>query len=191
MERLREAPWTLWAYAAVSLAWALIAGSDSGKPGLLLPLSLILVVVFAGSVLLGGRLFWWVLVAFGIANIPIRIVRGADLWLLPLELGLLALLVAPISRHHVRPRPRPAPPQPAALPPGAIAADEGGADHNVVAGREVGWHIDPEEPWRMHYWSLHGAWLRSSTPTPKKLLGEWEAARSATSRGDFSLHTEG
>ncbi len=178
MKEFKEAPWTLWVYAAASVTWAVIAGSDANKPGLLLPLTVVLAISWSLLLLLGVRPLWWMLVLFAVANIPIRIFTGRDLWPLPLELALLALLLAPASRYHVRPRPRPQFPRrdPAAALAGAIPADDGGAaDPSVVAGRQVGWHIDPDDPRRMLYWSRNGEWLEKTTWTPKKLLQQRDA----------------
>ncbi len=177
---MREAPWTLKAYVVLGLAelaWVVVLSirvhAPVGAP--LFGGAGILALLF--FTLRGSRVAWSIELAFTLLSLGSRPFLDGQPWWIPVEILDLALLIAPPSWRYVwTRRPAPAPPHLGSGVGAAPATATPPDGPNIIGDREVGWHIDPAEPYRMRYWSRDGEWTGKRAPTPRKLRREWEEA---------------
>lgn len=189
--RLREAPWTLWAFAVLAL---IPFGRIEHHEYLwLLPAGLLLGLVVNYFLLRGNRFFWWFSLVAVVGYIPTVVTDGTWPWQIPLTLIEVALLVVSPSRHYVF-SPKESP------PPGAKPRDPMSESDET---RPSGWYFDPEDVSRMRYWNDEaGAW-QGRTKTPRKMrkaqvasipAGRAAAVRSSAPRDisewDPARHTD-
>lgn len=168
---MKNAPAALWAYAVLSLGFAIpsFAMLISRHPAATLGASAI-VLALTLLLLRGSRVVWSFFTAVVAVSLLTTPFAPLPWWSIALNVLSLGLLLAPASRRYVwRPRPR------VAADTGQSTWDpEGGAD----VGRPSGWYVDPSIPTQMRYWNANEAQWMGTTKTPRKIRKAWVAQQA-------------
>lgn len=169
---VREVPRTLLAYAALSLASEVVVFVEAVSSLLAFALfSVVLTFVLVVFLLRGSRVVWSFVVIFGAVDLVMALVIGGPWWQVAIGLASIALLLAPGSLRFVwRQR------------SGAVSGETGQTTMNpetsTDSDRLAGWHVDPDFPARMRYWSASDARWLGTTKTPRKIKRAWNAQGS-------------
>ena len=99
---LSRPPVTVWLAVALIVAWALVAAILSS--GWLAWMFFAVNVVFVLLLLRATRVVWLITIGAVVVGVPVGI-AASDWWLLPLNLIVFGLLVAPSTRCFMRPLP--------------------------------------------------------------------------------------
>jgi hypothetical protein len=174
---LERTPSTLWANAALTLADSLVANAIHGfaRPWWW-PAFFVAGLLLSYGLLRGFRVVWWLTVisiAIALGTAPFE---GIDWWSIPVDVGSLALVLAPSSRRFVfRTR------------PGKVRAGSAQTSWDPEsapdADRPSGWYVYPDDPRRMRYWNDRlGEW-QGNTKTPRKIRDGVGEVRPAAGTG--------
>jgi hypothetical protein len=100
----RQVPWTLWAFAVLTLAGLIVvlAGAAGDAPATLLIIYVVLTCAWLFFLLRGVRWLWMITVGVGLVGLFFDLVTGSGTWL-GISSGVvdLVLLLLPATRRYV------------------------------------------------------------------------------------------
>jgi hypothetical protein len=100
----RRVPWTLWAFAALTVAGLIVvlARASDHAPATALVIYVVLICAWLYFLLRGVRWVWMLTVGVGLVGLLFDLITGSGTWL-GISSGLVALLlmVLPATRRHV------------------------------------------------------------------------------------------
>jgi hypothetical protein len=100
----RRVPWTLWAFAALTLAGLIVvlARASGDAPATALIIYVVLISAWLYFLLRGARSVWMITVGVGLVGLLFDLITGSGTWL-GISSGLvgLVLLLLPVTRRYV------------------------------------------------------------------------------------------
>jgi hypothetical protein len=104
----REVPWTLWAFAVLTVAGVIVVLSRASGDAPVTALIIYVILIFAWLYFLlrGVRWVWMITVGVGLVGLLFDLITGSGTWL-GVSSGLLGLvlMVLPATRRYVGARP--------------------------------------------------------------------------------------